>query len=122
MPVKPGRPCRSYPCSNITNDSSGYCDIHKKQVAKQYDQQRGNSTERGYGAQWQRIRSMFLSMHPLCESCLDSVPQRIKAASDVHHIDGNVHNMVQDNLKALCHECHSKISAFGHQFKVRDNT
>ena len=33
---------------------------------RDYERRRGNSSERGYGADWQKVRSRALKRHPLC--------------------------------------------------------
>jgi len=113
MPNKPNRPCRYPTCPRLTNDKSGYCEYHRILTSREYDRQRGNSTQRGYDYRWARIRRVFLNEHPLCQDCLDSYPQVIREATEVHHIkalrDGGTHN--QDNLIALCRGCHSRRTA-----------
>ena len=45
---------------------------------------RRNSSERGYGAQWQRARKQFLLRHPLCVMC--TADGLTTAADVVDHI------------------------------------
>lgn len=59
---------------------------------------------------WQMTRNSYLAAHPLCE-CDDPTCERI--ATDVHHRTdiaqgGNPWSF--DNLQALTHECHSRIT------------
>jgi len=100
MPTKPSRPCRNRACPQLTNDSSGYCEQHKKQAQQQQDRERGTAAERGYDGRWRRIRAMVLTEEPLCRECMKT--NRVTAASEVDHIDGNVHNMSRSNLQPLC--------------------
>ena len=64
---------------------------------------RPSSTQRGYGASWQRLRLMILRREPLCRMCG-------AAAVAVDHIiplkQGGKNT--EENLQALCHSCHSK--------------
>jgi 5-methylcytosine-specific restriction protein A len=56
---------------------------------------------------------MYLRAHPLCVQCLGR--GRVTMATEVHHIvklrDGG--HDADDNLMALCHACHSAITAAG---------
>lgn len=69
-----------------------------------YDQQRGTRQERGYGAEWQRLRRFVLSNEPLCRHC------KTTPANEVDHIkplsQGGGYEL--DNLQPLCKPCHSK--------------
>jgi len=89
-------------CQNLAiNDSR--CATHKET---------GRKYNRWYGlASWARVRRFKLNHFPICEDC------EVKAATDVHHIDGGWKTtgdwrlfIDQGNLKSLCHECHSKIT------------
>lgn len=61
-----------------------------------------------YGAEWTKLRAKFLAYHPRCERCG-------KKATDVDHIrDVRNHPELMlnwDNLRAMCHSCHSKRTA-----------
>ena len=87
-------------CYEFTNGS--YCDEHTKIKNRKRD--RRTSQEKYYGKQWVKISKMFLRKNPICENCggLSQV---------VHHIversmGGSDRD---DNLKALCRSCHSKL-------------
>lgn len=64
---------------------------------------------------WRRCRAVYLSTHPLCEKCLAS--GLITPAVYVHHVKhltlANVKDpevaFGDDNLQALCFECHEVI-------------
>lgn len=77
------------------------------------DGRRGTAAQRGYGGRWQRLRAMYLGAHPLCAECRRR--GRVTMATDVHHLvrrrDGGPDS--EENLEALCHECHSRITAAG---------
>lgn len=69
--------------------------------------------QKGYNTSaWRNAREAYLSEHPLCEHCLSM--GRVKPAEHVHHKrspftgeDVNWALMVdQNNLEALCAECH----------------
>jgi len=107
MPTKPKKFCTWPGCTNLTNER--YCEEHRKQEQKQYDERRGTPAQRGYDARWRRIRERILKEEPLCKECMRK--GFVKPATDVHHIDGDVSNMDRSNLEPLCHECHSRYTA-----------
>ena len=39
----------------------------------------------------------------ICEMC------GIKKKLDAHHLDGNITNNTQKNIRTLCHNCHMKL-------------
>lgn len=108
MPMKPARPCRYPGCPALTRDRSGYCDAHLKQTRRQYDNDRGTATERGYDYRWQRYRTMYLSEHPLCAACLKA--DKVVEATVVDHIIPHRGDMKlfwdPNNHQPLCKPCH----------------
>lgn len=80
------------------------------------DRQRGTTAQRGYGADWQRLRLSFLATHPLCE-CDDCAggAKRIRAASVVDHIipisERPDLRLVETNLRAMAKTCHDARTA-----------
>jgi len=112
MPQRPKRPCRHPGCPALVESS--YCDKHKKQDARRYDQQRGSANKRGYTYRWQRYRKYFLAHNPLCCEC--ERQGMIKPATDVDHIQavsGPSDPLFWEpsNHQALCHSCHSEKTA-----------
>lgn len=77
------------------------------------EQQRGTSTQRGYGYKWQQARAGYLARHPLCAEC--ERQGRVKVATDLDHITPHKLDMVlfwdRDNWQGLCHACHSTKTA-----------
>jgi 5-methylcytosine-specific restriction protein A len=105
VPLKPLKPCKFSGCSEVTRDGR-YCDFHKTVVSRQYDREHRNPKH--YDHRWRKIRNLYISKNPLCESCLERglhVP-----ADEVHHIrsldDGGTHS--DENLRSLCKSCHTK--------------
>lgn len=105
-----------------------YCDRHKEvgvkrdaamaEKAKKYRDARrrskkGSTAQRGYGGRWQALRKRFISQHPYCEQCMKE--GRLTPATDVDHIKphrGCARLLFdENNLQALCHECHSRKTA-----------
>jgi 5-methylcytosine-specific restriction protein A len=67
-----------------------------------------NTTQAGYGWDWQQIRDRYIKEHPLCLECLTrgiATP-----ADEVHHIvaieDAPWLRLEWNNLMALCVPCH----------------
>jgi len=106
MPFRAGRPCAQPGCTRIVRDGR-YCDDHRRQNQQEQDAKRGTASQRGYGAQWRRVRKRFLRQHPLCAACGHlgfTTP-----ATDVDHILPRALGGTDEesNLQALCHRHHS---------------
>jgi 5-methylcytosine-specific restriction protein A len=109
MPVSPPRPCRRVGCKALIKVGA-YCVEHKKAEHKRIDRDRASSTQRGYGHHWRtRVRVFALANEPLCRHCAER--DVIRLATDVDHIDGNSRNNAAENLRPLCHSCHSARTA-----------
>lgn len=71
---------------------------------------RKGSTERGYDADWQRLRKAFLAEHPLCWACL--VGGQYVSATQVDHKERFSRRpelrLEWSNLQPLCDECHTR--------------
>jgi len=101
------RVCPIPGCANLVPPGRArYCPPHERARQARVDAQRPTSAQRGYDGEWQRIRAVYLGEHPYCAEC--GAP-----ATDVHHITplrrGGTHD--ETNLKALCHACHSRVTA-----------
>lgn len=114
MPQRPGAACKRPGCAGIVR--AGVCSVCgplRLPVQRAHDERRGTAAQRGYDGRWQRVRAMYLRAHPLCVQCERG--GRVTAATDVHHIiprrDGGSDE--DGNLMALCHACHSAITARG---------
>jgi 5-methylcytosine-specific restriction endonuclease McrA len=88
-----------------------------RDLAGHVDRHRPNASERGYGAAWQRIRAAHLAIEPDCRSCGEP-------ATDVDHIvrkrDGGSDD--DDNLRSLCHACHSRRTSLDRWADAREET
>jgi 5-methylcytosine-specific restriction enzyme A len=82
---------------------------------RELDARRGNSSERGYDATWQKFRRVFLCRHPLCADC--EADGRLTSATEVHHIekiaDNPARRLDPSNCLGLCKACHSKRTLKG---------
>ena len=110
MPRKPKHPCAYPGCPELTDER--YCDKHKKQRGKEYEQygRKYNRSER-YGASWRKVRERYAAAHPYCEECFAN--GKMVPMEHVHHIvpleEGGTNDT--DNLMSLCKSCHSKLHA-----------
>lgn len=67
---------------------------------------RPSPSTRGYGANWQKVRAWKLRVNPCCQDCEQEGV--VEPATDVDHIDGDVSNMREENLRSLCKSHHSR--------------
>ena len=74
--------CRKQGCNALVE--SGYCEKHKQDDYKRYDQYRESAAKRGYGRKWKRERARFLAKNPLCVECQRG--DKLIAATVVDHI------------------------------------
>lgn len=68
----------------LVQDGSSRCTKHKHVERRQADQQRGSSSERGYGSRWQKAREGFLRNNPLCAHHMER--GEIMSATVVDHV------------------------------------
>lgn len=104
MPFRPKKPCTWPGCPELVD--SGRCDQHRAQTFREQDRQRGNSTQRGYGGAWRRLRLEILRRdeytcaHAGCWA----------KATEVDHIRPKEDGGTDDpaNLQAMCHTHHAE--------------
>lgn len=69
MPHRPKQPCAYPGCPRLANGR--YCEEHQKQVNSEYERNgRDPETKKRYGRAWEKIRKMYVDLHPFCEKCL----------------------------------------------------
>lgn len=115
MPNAAPRPCLHPGCGALVRDGSGRCPKHHdvkrqadKQQQRQYDKERGSSSQRGYGSRWRKARAAYLCAHPLCEVCLKQglvVPAEVVDHIVPHKGDQGLF-WDSSNWQALCKPCH----------------
>ena len=109
MPSTALRPCRTRGCPAVTSD--GYCAQHPRQQYRPSPS--GTSDPALYNnALWRRRRHRILANHPDCAMCGS-------AATDVDHIVPKAigGSDEDDNLRSLCHRCHSRRTGRDNGFR-----
>ena len=105
MPGRFKTECKKPGCHTLTDSADGYCDEHRQEckALRHYDDKRGSSAKRGYGARWRKYRLWFLTKHPVCAVCG-------RLATVVDHIVPHKGNMDlfwdSSNHQPLCKRCH----------------
>ena len=102
MPNKPKRPCNHSNCRNLTNER--YCDEHKALHVWVHK----DNVVRIRGRKLQRERNRLFNANPLCVECLKVGITR--AATQRDHVVPLAFGGTDtdDNIQALCQECHDK--------------
>lgn len=114
MPSAPPTICNRPSCPGKVQ--AGVCSVcGPKRRQRDYDRNRGTSTERGYDYQWQQFRKRYLAANPLCLDCKET--GIIAAARDIHHkqklCDHPELKYEEENLLPLCKMHHDKRTARG---------
>lgn len=104
MPAMPPKPCASPRCYKMAS-KSGRCEDHQSEPW--FTSKGKTPTQRGYGAEWVRLRAKVLIRDShLCKTCFKA--SIITVATDVDHIvskaKGGTNKM--ENLQSLCNVCH----------------
>lgn len=90
--------------------------IHEKQV--KYKSEASKQSTDFYGSMaWKRLRNTFISLHPLCQFCLEN--EKVEPATEVHHtvpfLRGKNEQerwelfLDEKNLIPLCGKCHTAV-------------
>lgn len=108
MPNRALRPC-TYPGCHTLVEHGSRCASH----ARLSDQQRGTSTQRGYGYAWRKKRAAFLQKHPWCCDLFGIHGEGNVPATQVDHklpkrLGGKDD---EENLEGFCDSCHSRKTA-----------
>jgi 5-methylcytosine-specific restriction protein A len=115
MPYAPPRPCNFAGCPK--KQHAAYCELHRKQRSREYEQSRKGHQAAYANPQWQRARSAALKRDDyVCQRCLKE-DDRVVPATQVHHIEKfNKDGWQTDplfidlsNLESICASHHSRI-------------
>lgn len=107
-------PCRHRGCGALVRDP-GYCDKHAGEaVGWKPDRLRGSRHERGYGADWDRLRALILKRDRYlcqCDECKRAI--RVRPATEVDHRIPKSEGGTDDpaNLSAINVDCHKRKTA-----------
>ncbi|HCQ48829.1 MAG TPA: endonuclease [Achromobacter sp.] len=107
-------PCRHRGCSALVR-ISGFCDEHAADaIGWKRSHLRGSRRERGYGPEWDRLRSLILKRdRHLCQCCDCVNTARVLPATEVDHripkSEGGTD--APDNLCAINSDCHKRKTA-----------
>ena len=110
MPKKPMKPCGFSMCSQLVKSGERFCPKHKRAERKRYESTRKTAAERGYNAQWRKVRAMQLRHFPMCQRCQDAavlVHHKIPVETDPSQ------RLAMDNLESQCQPCHEKEHGAG---------
>ena len=104
------------PTINKPNNKKKRDNSKKKHGLQKLIQQHVYST-----ARWRHVRNSYFMEHPLCERCLSE--GRTKETEEIHHViplkacGGDINYLLQlafdydNNLMAVCSQCHEDIHA-----------
>jgi 5-methylcytosine-specific restriction enzyme A len=107
MPFAPKRPCTYPGCAALS--SSSRCDEHSVDRHRQYDKHKRDKNAKSFynSDVWKRARDAKRARDPLCEDC--QANGLIVPMHQVHHVDGDIWNLAEENLRSLCASCHSRL-------------
>lgn len=111
MPRSAPRCCQHHGCAAHAVNR-GYCDQHRRD-RHAYDVDRGSSSQRGYGSDWRKARSVWLTEHPTCVHCLRTghlVPATVVDHITPHKGDSGLF-WDRGNWQSLCEPCHNRKTA-----------
>lgn len=98
------RLCRKAGCGKAHGNGHGYCEAH---LADRHTWKGGNTTKRGYGWAWQKLRSKIMERDKaMCQPCHRR--GHYTAATEVDHIQAKAKGGTDHthNLEAICSACH----------------
>ena len=103
MATKPRKYCLRFPCRNLSEPGSSYCQEHRpKPLAKLAD-------VFYLTGRWRRFRDWYISKQPLCELC-EKEGRTVPAVLVDHVVELRDLGAPYDetNVQALCASCHAK--------------
>jgi len=102
MASLPKRSCAQPGCPNLVE--SGRCPTHQRK----WNRDRGSSTARGYGSDWQRLRAIKLNTDPFCQimtHCNGAMPTEVDHIIPIEQRPDL--RLVWSNLQSTCDPCHN---------------
>jgi 5-methylcytosine-specific restriction protein A len=112
MPFAAKKPCATHGCSGLVASGS-YCEACGG--GRKKDRDRRTSTQRGYGARWQRASKAYLLAHPIAVDWFGEHDGRPQLAEVVDHRIPHRGDMVlfwdSDNWQGLTKADHDRKTA-----------
>ncbi len=109
MPSKPARICNC----GYRVPSGKQCRCQREKAAARrsaHDATRPSSTERGYDADWRKVRKQFLAANPIC--CVPGCGARATEADHMQSVRERPDLRLQwTNMRAMCKTHHSRRTA-----------
>ena len=103
---KARRPCATPGCPGLV-EHERYCPACQAMVDQRDRERRGSAAQRGYNANWRRLRRMMLSEQPLCADPFGVHGEDVVLATEVDHVIprrcGGA--TTWDNVVAACSPC-----------------
>lgn len=111
MPPRARRGCRAPMCPGLTQERHGYCAAHAHLASGWNAPGRGTAEQRGYGAEWRRVRALILRRDGYrcrCAEC--AAVGRVLPATEVDHRLNRAAGGTDDpaNLYAINADCHKR--------------
>lgn len=114
MPFAAPHPCAGR-CGELVPRGRARCDACQAKAGASDRAVRGSARERGYDANWEKRRALYLQKHPLCVECLKDPKMMPVPATVVDHIvphKGDEQLFDDDaNLQGLCERHHNAKTA-----------
>lgn len=114
----PDRAPHACPGCGATTSEKGRCANCRSARNRAIDERRGSSAERGYDADWKRVRDSFLATNPLCAFCHER--NVVTLAEVVDHIvpiaQSPRDRLDPRNLRSLCKMHHDQHTATEQSF------
>lgn len=115
------RPPRLMGCCGaiVPADTLCACQIERQRARKaKHDRNRPSASQRGYGAEWRKLRAEFLRLHPFCKMCGCE-------ASLVDHVQPHRGDKALfwnwNNLQSLCKRCHDSTKQRQERAEAKTN-
>lgn len=117
--MMPVYPCKHGTCTAFVPRRGEYCAEHQEQGRREsaernrfYDQHARDAQAKAFyhSAAWQRARKTRLAAHPVCERCQEQWSRHVHHTIPLKRCTPQ-QRTAQDNLMAVCVECHNKLEA-----------
>lgn len=115
MATRPARPCKHRGCPTLCRNGATWCERHAHEAPAvgwaATQARKGNRHERGYGADWDRLRLFILRRDGGICRCADCARTgRVLVAHEVDHIVSKARGGTDDpsNLQAINRDCHKR--------------